>query len=72
MAGVELKQSVRLSDLTLPEGVEIPQLRKGGSHDLPVAAVNPARGGGRMADDEEEAQAQVEPEAEAEAETKAE
>lgn len=56
LAEVHVKQSVRLSDLTLPEGVEIPQLKKSGSHNLQVAAVNPPRGaGGKFAEDEAEA-----------------
>ena len=45
MAHVDVRQSVRLSDLHLPDGVEIPQLRKGSAYNIQVAAVNPPRGG---------------------------
>jgi large subunit ribosomal protein L25 len=53
MAAMEIGQVVHLSDLKLPEGVDIPGLRLGPEHDLPVVSVNKARG----AEEEEEAAA---------------
>lgn len=47
MADVHVKQSVRLSGLALPDGIEIPQLRRGRAYDTQVAAVNAARGGSK-------------------------
>jgi large subunit ribosomal protein L25 len=40
MAEVELGQTVHLSDIKLPKGVESVALSHGDDHDLPVAAVN--------------------------------
>lgn len=68
MTDIAVKQSVWLSDLKLPEGVEIPQLRKGRSYDLQVAAVNPPRGGGALSADEEADAGAEAPGAETEAE----
>ena len=52
VAKMEIGDSLHLSDIVLPEGVEIPQLGLGEDHDLPVVAIHAARGG---ADDAEEA-----------------
>ena len=41
---VELGQIVHISDLKLPKGVESVALIQGGSHDLPVAAINKPKG----------------------------
>lgn len=43
MANLELDQSIHLSDITLPEGVEIPALGQGKS-DLPIVSVHAAKG----------------------------
>jgi large subunit ribosomal protein L25 len=40
MAEVDLGQTVHLSDIKLPKGVESVALSHGDDHDLPVAAVN--------------------------------
>lgn len=45
LAAVELGQTVHLSDIALPEGVELVQLALGGDHDLPVAMIPAPRGG---------------------------
>ena len=54
--------SLHLSDIKLPEGVEITALAQGEDHDLPVVSIHAPRGGG--VDEEEEAGG--EPEAAAE------
>jgi large subunit ribosomal protein L25 len=41
VTGLELNQIYHLSDIKLPEGVELVQLKHG--HDMPVVAVNPPR-----------------------------
>ncbi len=43
LASVDLGGSVHLSDLNLPQGVEIVALIHGAEHDLPVAAIHPTR-----------------------------
>ena len=60
MIAVEVGQTIHLSDIALPEGVESVELSKGTSHDLPVVAISAKKG----AEEEEEAA----PEAEAAAE----
>jgi len=47
-------ESLHLSDIKLPEGVEIPALAQGADHDLPVASIHAKKGGG---EGEEEAAA---------------
>jgi large subunit ribosomal protein L25 len=42
---LQLGQSLHLSDLTLPEGVEIPELKLGSDHNLQVVSVHAPRGG---------------------------
>ncbi len=49
-------ESIHLSALTLPEGVEIPSLTQGSDHDLPVVAVHKARGGAGTDDELETAE----------------
>ena len=51
LAQVDVGQSVHLSELKIPEGVEIVALLQGPEHDLPVAAIQP----GRIAEPTEEA-----------------
>ncbi len=43
MAEIELGQTVHISDIKLPKGVESVALSQGGEHDLPVATVNKAK-----------------------------
>ena len=50
LAQVDVGQSVHLSELKVPEGVEIVALLQGPEHDLPVAAIQP----GRLAESTEE------------------
>ncbi len=50
--------SVHLSDLVLPEGVELTDLAQGEEHDLVVAQVMKTRGGSEEADDAEEESAE--------------
>ncbi|WP_188149951.1 50S ribosomal protein L25/general stress protein Ctc [Teredinibacter waterburyi] len=44
MANVELGQTVHISDITLPKGVESVALSHGADHDLPVASINKPKG----------------------------
>ena len=44
LADVEIGQTVHISDLTLPKGVESVQLSHGHDHDLPVASINKPKG----------------------------
>ncbi len=46
---VEIGQIVHISDLKLPKGVESVALSHGADHDLPVVAMNKAKGGGEEA-----------------------
>ena len=39
-------ESLHLSDIKLPDGVEIPALAQGPDHDLPVASIHAKKGGG--------------------------
>ena len=58
MENVEAGNSVRLSDLVLPEGVSVVALSYGADRDIPVASVIARRGGASAADEggaEEEA-----------------
>ena len=61
MIAVEVGQTVHLSDIALPKGVESVELTKGEVHDLPVVAISAKKG--TVEEDEAEA-----PEAEAAAE----
>jgi len=45
LGALEVGQIVHLSELVLPEGVEIPELRFGKEHDQPVVTAAEARGG---------------------------
>jgi large subunit ribosomal protein L25 len=45
MHEVQLGQTLHLSDLKLPEGVELPELSQGQEHDHPVVTVHKGRGG---------------------------
>ncbi|MEY1662482.1 50S ribosomal protein L25/general stress protein Ctc [Isoalcanivorax beigongshangi] len=54
LTDVEVGQIVHLSNLVLPEGVEIPALAQGPDHDQPIVSVNAARGGASADEDGEE------------------
>ena len=43
MADVDLGQTLHISDIKLPKGVESVALSHGGDHDLPIAAVNKSK-----------------------------
>ncbi len=53
LTGMEIGDSVRLSQITLPEGVEITALARGADHDQAVATVQKTRGSKAAADDSE-------------------
>lgn len=57
VAEMDIGDALHLSDIKLPEGVEIPQLGLGDDHDLPVVSISAIRGG-QAADDEGEAEAE--------------
>jgi len=63
VTALELGHSLHLSDLTLPEGVEVVALSHGDDHDQPIVSIHKTRGG-----DEEEAEAGEEAAAEGESE----
>ena len=52
IAELNVGESIHLSGLKLPEGVELVELAHGDDHDLPVVSISKARGAG--ADEEEE------------------
>ncbi|MCW8887809.1 MAG: 50S ribosomal protein L25/general stress protein Ctc [Gammaproteobacteria bacterium] len=52
LSGLQMDHSLHLSDIKLPEGVEIIALTHGADHDLPVAAIHKMRGS--SSDDEGE------------------
>lgn len=45
MSAVEINETVHLSDIKLPGGVEIVALTHGADHDLPIANIHMAKGG---------------------------
>ena len=45
LGNLEEGDSLHLSDIKLPEGVEIPALAQGPDHDLPVASIHAKKGG---------------------------
>jgi large subunit ribosomal protein L25 len=53
VSGVELGQTLHLSDLVVPKGVTLVELAKGESHDLAVVTVKAAKGGSDDADSAE-------------------
>jgi len=53
MIAVEVEQIIHLSDLKLPEGVELAELAKGTDHNLPVVAVHKPKGSKADEDAEE-------------------
>ena len=52
VSGLEIGDSVHLSDLTLPESASLVELGRGEGHDLAVAAVHAPKGGGEEEADE--------------------
>ncbi len=65
LADLDVGESVHLTDIQLPEGVEIITLLQEGDHDLSVVSIAAAKGGG---DDDEEAASEEGSDDEAEAE----
>jgi large subunit ribosomal protein L25 len=57
VAGLEVGQTLHLSDVTLPKGVTSDELAKGDSHDQAVVTLNAPKG---SSDDEGEAEAEAE------------
>ncbi|WP_440873773.1 50S ribosomal protein L25/general stress protein Ctc [Thalassotalea sp. PLHSN55] len=57
VAGLEVGQTLHLSDVALPKGVTSDELAKGESHDQAVATLNAPKG---SSDDSEEAEAEAE------------
>ena len=55
MADIEIGQTVHLSDIKLPKGVESVALSHGDDHDLPVAAVNKPKAVEEISDEAPEA-----------------
>ncbi|MBW8192935.1 50S ribosomal protein L25/general stress protein Ctc [Neiella marina] len=55
LANVEIGQTIHLSEIKLPEGVESVELAKGESHDLAVVGITAGKGGS----DEEEAEGEA-------------
>ena len=53
LVDVELGQTLHLSDIKLPEGVELVELLKGADHDQAVVTVKAAKGGKEEASEEE-------------------
>ncbi len=57
VSGLGVNESLHLSDLALPEGVELVELAHGPEHDLPVVSIHLPRGAVEAAAGEEEAEA---------------
>ncbi|MDE0841022.1 MAG: 50S ribosomal protein L25/general stress protein Ctc [Porticoccaceae bacterium] len=53
VAALALGETLHISDIKLPLGVESVALNHGSDHDLPIAAVNKLKGGGSEASDNE-------------------
>jgi large subunit ribosomal protein L25 len=53
MSALEMGQSIHLSELKLPEGVELTALAAGKEHDQPVVTIQPPRGGAEPGEGEE-------------------
>lgn len=58
MSGLGLNETLHLSDIKLPGGVEIVALSHGPDHDLPIANIHTAKGGGDEKPAGEEADAE--------------
>jgi large subunit ribosomal protein L25 len=68
MAEVELGQTVHLTDIKLPKGIESVALSHGDDHDLPVAAVNKPKAVEEISDEAPEAPEDPETDADSEEE----
>ena len=62
LANLDTGESLHLSDIQLPQGVEIPALAQGPDHDLPIVSIHAKKGG----EEAEEQPAGEEPKPEAE------
>jgi large subunit ribosomal protein L25 len=62
LANLDTGESLHLSDIQLPQGVEIPALAQGPDHDLPIVSIHAKKGGEEV----EEQPAAEEPKPEAE------
>ena len=60
LAGLDIGEAVHLSDISLPEGVELLQLALGDDHDVSVAAIHAARGSQSDAEESEEGESEAE------------
>ncbi len=54
LSGLHVNQSIKLSDLKLPEGVAIVALTHGAEYDVPVASIHPGRGAAEEGEEEGE------------------
>jgi large subunit ribosomal protein L25 len=45
LAKLDIGESLHLSDLVLPSGIEVVALTHGPEHDLPVVSMMPSKGG---------------------------
>lgn len=52
LASLGMGESIHLSEMALPEGVELMALKHGEDHDTAVVAIHAPKGGGAAADDE--------------------
>jgi len=50
MSSLDVGESLHLSDIKLPKGVEIPALVQGGDHNLPIVSIHKKKGGGDEAE----------------------
>ena len=64
LSSLELDNSLHMSDITVPAGVELVELAHGESHDQPVASVHMPRGASEAEEDEAAAEAAAAPAAE--------
>lgn len=60
LSSLELDQSLHMSDITVPAGVELVELSHGAEHDQPVASVHMPRGASEAEEDEAAAAAAAE------------
>ena len=60
LAGLDIGEAVHLSDISLPEGVELLQLALGDDHDVSVAAIHAARGSQSDVEESEEGESEAE------------
>jgi len=66
LGSLEEGHSLHLSDVQLPEGVEIPSLALGAGHDLPVVSIHKPRAEEEVSEDEGEAEGDSEAEGDTE------